>query len=237
LRRRVAQLEREAIVGRRVAVVLHDVAKPLAVIQVHARRLASSGGSPERVRQLGSEIVALSVDALAVVEGLLSSTRPEEGRPSRSVALRELLVQAQAAAQRLHPTHRVETGEPIPQLVIDQPEELLAVLVNLMDNAMHACARDQVVRVEASIADEHLRLEVADSGTGMSESVRAQAADPYFTTRERGLGLGLASARARIGALGGRLELDSKPGQGTRAAIRLPLASVKSGPQPLATPA
>ena len=183
LRRRFALLEREAAIGRRVAMVLHDVAKPLAVIQIHARRLAMGTSPAANVRRLGGQLTVLSADALGALEGLLVSLRPEGQHPARSLVLRELLDQVQAAVRRLHPERRVAKTEFVPEVKIEQPVELVAALVNLVDNALQACVGNQIVRIEACVAGGSLRLDVVDSGPGMSESVRAREGEQELTTR------------------------------------------------------
>lgn len=72
---------------------------------------------------------------------------------------------------------------------------------------------------------EQFRIEVIDSGTGMSREVLERATDPFFSTRGagRGMGLGLFLAQSVADQLGGRLELASERGRGTRAVIVLPL--------------
>jgi len=69
-------------------------------------------------------------------------------------------------------------------------------------------------------------IEVSDNGCGMSEAVRAQAFDPFFTTRERGhgTGLGLSTVQGFVHQLGGTVEIDSSPGQGTTVRLSLPLS-------------
>jgi signal transduction histidine kinase len=69
-----------------------------------------------------------------------------------------------------------------------------------------------------------VEIEVADSGPGMDEATLARAFVPFFTTKERGLGLGLALCERLTRAQGGSIELRSKAGEGTTVAIRLPAA-------------
>jgi two-component system sensor histidine kinase RegB len=81
------------------------------------------------------------------------------------------------------------------------------------------------LRIERA-ADE-VRLEVADDGPGMSREVLIRATEPFFTTkpRGRGMGLGLFLAQSVAEQVGGRLELASSAGQGTRASLVLPMAA------------
>jgi CheY-like chemotaxis protein len=72
-----------------------------------------------------------------------------------------------------------------------------------------------------------VRIVVADTGTGMNAATLARATEPFFTTKPqgRGTGLGLAMARGFVEASGGTLSIDSAPGQGTRVALTLPIAT------------
>lgn len=232
----------ESVALHRLAITAHDVAKPLAVIQQQARRLAAGSISPERIRAAGEELVALSRDGLAILESCMAALRPEILRDEARQALGSLLEQVVGQVARLHPGRRLDVASAVPEVAIERPGELSAALVNLLDNALHACRRPgAAVRLAASSerleeVGATLRIEVRDSGRGMPERVRARAVEPFFTTRLReGKGLGLASARARIESLGGSLQLESAPGAGTRATIRLPLSAPDATKVPDAT--
>lgn len=132
--------------------------------------------------------------------------------------------------------YRIETElAPIPTMD-SYPGALGRVLGNLLQNALlHAFeGRDHgVVRISASLADtQTVQLEVVDDGLGMEDEVQRRAFDPFFTTKlaRGGTGLGLNIVHNTVtSVLGGRLELVSHPGTGTRFIVRLPLVAPRIG--------
>ena len=133
-------------------------------------------------------------------------------------------------------------------LKLDLPENLCAVLanapqmrqviINLITNASEAIGEEQgvigvTVAEQFSIPDsngdepvrKHLRLEVSDSGCGMTKEIQAKIFDPFFTTKFAGRGLGLAAVQGIIRSHGGTIQVTSAPGQGSRFCILLPCGS------------
>jgi two-component system, NtrC family, sensor histidine kinase AtoS len=122
------------------------------------------------------------------------------------------------------------SAEPaLPEVVAD-PELLKTCFLNLMINAVDAMPDGGSLRVAVGRAPrrsdgpEELVVTVTDTGSGMSpEEVRA-AFEPYFSTKETGLGLGLALTHKIVSDHGGSITLESTPGRGTTAVITLPLS-------------
>jgi two-component system sensor histidine kinase RegB len=103
------------------------------------------------------------------------------------------------------------------------PSNVLSrALRGLVRNALQASTAQVTVRVEAR--GRELAIEVRDRGTGMTPEVLANVGEPFFTTKPpgQGMGLGVFLARALCDRLGGRFELSSTLGQGTRVLISLP---------------
>jgi two-component system sensor histidine kinase RegB len=100
-------------------------------------------------------------------------------------------------------------------------------LRNLVKNALDASAPGQVVRVSVSQELGELTFTVEDEGQGMASDVLSRALEPFFTTKPRGegMGLGLFLAQSVAEQMGGRLELSSSLGRGTRARLVLPAAA------------
>ncbi len=113
-------------------------------------------------------------------------------------------------------------------------DQLERVLTNVVQNAYEAIDGEGEIRVSARAVDaavplaEHVEIAVADDGRGMDEETLERAMVPFFTTKDRGSGLGLALCERLLGAQGGLIELRSRPWGGTVVLIRLPSRSVEA---------
>jgi len=117
---------------------------------------------------------------------------------------------------------KAELGECLPA-VHGNPSQIRQIVMNLVTNASEALAeRDGVIRVTTAPAGKHIRLEVSDTGSGISPEVQARIFDPFFTTKFTGRGLGLAAVQGIVRGHGGVINVVSSLGQGTRFEILLP---------------
>jgi signal transduction histidine kinase len=105
-------------------------------------------------------------------------------------------------------------------------EGLEQALVHLVQNAVEASEAKGPVFLDLSRQESHAAIEVIDSGCGMSpEFIRTRLFKPFHSSKAGGFGIGAFEARELIRAMGGRLEVESREGLGTRFRIRLPLAA------------
>lgn len=103
-------------------------------------------------------------------------------------------------------------------------DALARALLNVLRNALDASAPDAPVALDVHVDDRVAYLDVTDTGSGMSADVVAQAFEPFFTTRVGvGRGLGLVVVRQTLEMVGGRVEVQSTPGVGTRVRLVVPL--------------
>jgi two-component system sensor histidine kinase RegB len=116
-------------------------------------------------------------------------------------------------------------GEPL--LLHGSLGALAQALRNLLNNALEASAAPAPVKVRVSQSEGELSFAIEDQGPGMPPEVLARATEPFFTTkpRGRGMGLGLFLAQSVAEQMGGRLELSSEAGRGTRVRLVLPAAA------------
>jgi signal transduction histidine kinase len=225
LARQLLVAERFATLGRVGAGLVHDLGKPLGVVERLAMRLQRHAGEPARVRSGARTIAALAGEMRATLRGVLGAAAP--GAAAEGEAAIDTLVDrairmvapgpapARVAVRLAPGLPRLRTGG----------DELVRILANLVDNALRASAPEDVVSVIGISESERLCIEVSDRGCGMDAAVAARAFEPFFTTRggSGGNGLGLAVCRDLVGGLGGSIDLESAPGAGTRARVTLPL--------------
>ncbi|HAE51257.1 MAG TPA: PAS domain-containing sensor histidine kinase, partial [Tistrella mobilis] len=191
-------------------------------------------GNP-RYASYGRDIATSGRHLLMLINDILDLSKAESGRMSVDLAevsparlaetcLRMIETQAQENGVRLV----VEVPEDLPQLRTDE-RRLVQVLINLLSNAVKFTPRDGTVSLRASVAGDRLILVVEDTGIGMSPeeidvalSVFGQI-ESAMHRHHHGTGLGLPLAARLVDLLGGRFDLTSTRGVGTRAVVVLPL--------------
>jgi len=243
--------ERLAALGEMAAGLAHEIRNPLAGMKVTAelleRRIGADADAAELLREIHDEIVSVeeTVDtALAFVKPLPVAQHP--------VDLVEVLEDAFAlVAARLSFAGRVERCYETPApCVTGDPDQLRSVFANLLANACEAMSEqrergalrlevatapvdrsERVLHVRSSERAERARpvseawVSVSDSGPGVAPEHRQKIFYPFFTTRERGFGVGLATAHKIVVAHGGSLELLDAPRGGATFRVRLELGS------------
>ena len=207
--------------------IAHEVRNPLGGIALFAGLLREEVGEDpdqlEMVQRIERELEYLK----RVVNDFLAYARKMPLELSR-VALHEIcadvaeLVRSQAKdAEVIVEVH----ADPTP--VLGDGEQLRRVLLNLVSNAIHAsdAGSSVILRCAGGEGDEKgvgdPFVEVEDHGAGISEDLREKIFAPFFTTREKGTGLGLALSQKIVIEHGGRFDLDTEVGRGTRIRVTL----------------
>ena len=223
-RQRIQRREHFATVGELAAGLAHEVRTPAGVIKGAAQYLSREAASKDREFL---EIIVEEADRLNnVVTEFLEYARPADRTPLW-ISLREPVERAMGRLRRERAKAierigaRLHASDPAPKVNAD-PSEIERVVFNLLTNAVEAMPEggDLTVRVYASGGEA--RITVEDTGTGISEEDRKQLFRPFFTTRERGVGMGLAICRRIAEENGGSIAVESEPGKGSRFTIKLP---------------
>jgi signal transduction histidine kinase/CheY-like chemotaxis protein len=123
-------------------------------------------------------------------------------------------------------------------LIVASRTGIEQILLNLAVNARDAMPSGGKLSLRIAREGDSALFEVADTGLGMSEEVKDRVFEPFFTTKSSGTGLGLATVRQLMDHFAGRIEIDSRPGSGTRFRLYFPLAPTvgPSGPPPDSPP-
>jgi two-component system sensor histidine kinase RegB len=219
--------ERVTAMGQVAAGAAHELGTPLSTIAVASRELARAleVAAPEHVAD------ALLIRAqVQRCQGILSQmqlgTGSQPGEAQRSEGVRAIVERALDEGEA---RARVRWRDGLEDASVLVPVSAVVRAVrSLVDNALWASPADAPVELSLRRAGRFVEIEIADHGEGMSEDVLRRAGEPFFTTREPGVGMGLGLYLARNLAeqLGGALVLQSAPGEGTRAILRLPAQPV-----------
>jgi two-component system NtrC family sensor kinase len=235
---RLIRSERLATVGRMAAQITHEVRNPLASIGLYAELLgdeiADRGDEP---RRLVSSIIS-EVDRLTeITETYLRFARlprPKLEREDLGAVVTGVLEFARAELSQAGIALELDVAPGLPEIAADEAQ-LRQALLNLVRNAREAMTTGQGGRLRVGVAGRgagdamEVVVTVADSGPGIPSEHLGQIFDPFFSTKERGTGLGLALVQQIVVEHGGRVEVDSRPETGTRFSLVFPVPGVEAG--------
>jgi signal transduction histidine kinase len=224
---RLLQTQRMEAIGRLSTGVAHDFGNILNVIVGLVTSADMQGRSADMVLP---GIHRAAQRGIVLTRRLLSFSRTQT-RQTSVFDLADTIKEMQTLMSPMfHRGIRV-CIEPAPSglLVELDRDELELALLNIASNACDAMPRKGCFMLSAEASDGHALVRMSDTGTGMSDDVRARLFEPFFTTKPKGegTGIGMAIVHRFIADSGGSIEVDSAPGKGTTILLRLPLAHTR----------
>ncbi|EJL01617.1 sensory box histidine kinase [Pseudomonas fluorescens Q2-87] len=239
----LAHVTRLTSLGEMAASIAHEVNQPLTAItssgEACRRWLARPVPDHKEALDNLDRIVANACRASEVISRIRALSRkcdplrrPEQLDDIVSETL--CLVQQQLAHHKVKANVDLATADA--QISADRVQ-LQQVIINLIINACHAMegvkVRDRALHIRTWLEDNEAMLEVADQGTGIEPEILPSLFNAFFTTREKGLGMGLSICRSIIDFHGGRIWASSEVGQGTSFRFALPLLACADLPRSL----
>jgi len=216
--------ERLAMLGQLAGGVSHELRNPLATISNAVYFLQMTLAQADETTKEYLQIIAAQVqDASKIISDLLSFAR-ETPADSQSVSPAKL--GARIWEKRALPKGiQIVTHLPpdLPPVFVD-PQQMTQVLENLVTNAYEAMPQGGKLIVKARADRNKVYLSMADTGEGIAEENLGRLFEPLFSTKPRGVGLGLALSKMLVEANGGRIEVESQEGKGTTFTLILPIA-------------
>lgn len=206
--------------NRRMAFVMHDIKNLSSQMALLLRNAEKHADKPEFRKDM---LVTLrnSADKLNTLLARLARYRP---RDSAKMAPFDLASTVRTVAERFRGQHSVQLQRSEVAVVSADSEALEQALVHLVQNAIDASGPDAAVALEVFSDGVCGKVHVIDSGRGMSpQFLRNGLFKPFVSSKEGGFGIGAFEAREMIRSMGGRLDVESREGIGSRFTISLPL--------------
>jgi signal transduction histidine kinase len=218
------QAERFVVLGRMAASMAHEVRNPVSAIDLHAQ-LLSENARPEDQASLDC-IARESAKIEDLVQQWMLLARPAP--PATSDVRADVLLAQSAealrpAALRARVTLSISTPD-TPITIRGDHLRLSQALSNILRNALHAAPENSTVCATLTTTPDSAVFSIRDHGPGFSPLALAHWADPFFSTKEGGMGIGLTVAREVTSAHGGNLSVSNPPDGGALVSLSLPIS-------------
>ena len=227
--------ERLASIGRLAAGVAHEIGNPITGIACLAQTIRDEYQENE-LNVLAKKIIEQTDRTSNILQSLVNFAHAGSARKSRKqefVDISDCIQEAKMLISLDKKNNDIEYQISCSSdaTILGDPQRILQVLVNLINNARDASQPKSTITLNATSEDEHVRITVTDHGVGISQSIRDRIFDPFFTTKEagEGTGLGLSLVFSIIEDLDGDIDIISpvnkESGRGTSVIVTLPRVS------------
>ncbi|WP_143338094.1 ATP-binding protein [Demequina sp. NBRC 110054] len=232
------RLDLERLKDDFVSMVSHELRTPLAAVHGSLELLEDLGGDPETGAQMLGVAQRNTVRLMGLVDDILDLERAATGRlqiTRAELSVHEAMAEAADAVSGLADAGSVSvTVAPTQARCWGDARRIVQVLTNLASNAVRFSDEGGTVALAAHVDEEGLRIDVVDTGVGISEAAQTHIFDRFWQAPgsaprgKRGSGLGLAIAQSMARAHGGSITVESTLGEGSTFSLRLPMRSGQS---------
>jgi len=226
---KLVRQERLAVLGQLAGGIGHELRNPLGVLSnaIYYLRMVLTDVDDTVLEYL--DIMSEEIDkSEKIISGLLDFSRTRAPVRAR-VAFAETVAQVLKGNPPPVGVEWIDEMAPdLPELYVD-PMQIAIVVANLVTNAYQAMPKGGTLRIHTHEASGRAVAAISDSGYGIPQSNHSKIFEPLFTTKARGIGLGLALSRNLITANDGTIDVESEEGKGTTFRLTLPLADDAGG--------
>ena len=223
--------ERLATAGKMAASFAHEIRNPLSSMRMVAQMLLrNQEPATEKQKQSVAHILEEIERIDVIVKGFMNFARPaslELAPHNLNQALQAVLnlMEANLNHHQIALVKRFDTHLPVISFDLDKFKQ---AFMNIVLNAMDAMPEGGSLTIVTLRDSDDVRIDVSDTGGGISPEVLTRLFEPFFTTKPQGTGLGLANAKRVFEQHGGDIQIKSVVGSGTTVSLRMPLTNNKS---------
>jgi len=238
LEEKLRHSEKLSAIGKMASHVVHEIRNPLSSILLNVDLLEDEVGEFEKAKKLDTaesrDLLRCIREELTVLKNVtdeylhfarLPKNQPEAINLNRTVE--ELVRFLKQEFFTLNVEVNTSLDAPESDVMID-PQKIRQALLNILKNAIEAMPKGGTLSIETRPFRSRVRLEVSDTGPGISEEDQEEVFSPFYSTKAGGTGLGLSYARGVVADANGRLSVKSAEGRGTAFRIDLPVLRKKS---------
>jgi signal transduction histidine kinase len=220
--------EKLASIGRLAAGIAHEIKNPLTSIKTFTEYLNEKFNESE-FRNKFSRIVGGEVDRINhIVEGLLDFAQPKTPK-TKLTDIQQIIEDVLILLENDIAKNKIEVKKDfisgLSPVLVD-PEQIKQVFINLIINSLQAMENSlaKKLTIATSKLDDYISIKISDTGCGLSQEQINSIFEPFYSTKEKGVGLGLSIVHSIIQAHSGRIEVSSEVNKGTSFTVIFPIA-------------
>ncbi|MBY0096650.1 ATP-binding protein [Mesobacillus maritimus] len=222
------QTEKLTVVGELAAGIAHEIRNPLTSLKGFTQLLGDKIDS----NQDYMDIMITEIERInTIVSELLLLAKPRKldfKELNIGIVLKKIITLMEAQANLYGVKIKCNDCEEIPSFIIHGEEnKLKQVFINLLKNAIEAMQEGGEITISVQRREKDVEIKFIDGGSGIAPEVLSKIGQPFFTTKEKGTGLGLMVCYSIVESHQGKMDIDSKSGEGTTVSILLPLYQTK----------
>ncbi len=222
---RLVRSERLAVIGNMASYLAHEIRNPLVNIGGFASSIMRAPNKDDQIRQ-NAEIIVEEVSRLEkILANIMNFSKPAE--PVKlPTQINELLESTCFFMDSYFIENRIQVvkrfGDMIPEITVD-PTQIKQVLLNMINNAVESMSGGGTLTVETMVENDYVKINITDTGIGMTAEITQNIFTPFFTTKAEGTGVGLAVSHKIVDDHGGSIEVKSSLQEGSTFSIYLPI--------------
>lgn len=226
MRKEIAKAEKMSIISQISASISHEVKNPITITRGFVEALENEESPEKRKEYIGYALEELE-RAENMIQGFLKLSKPEESclkniNISKELAYTVHLLKPYAKTYSV----KIETeGIENDCFILGESQKIRQCFINLIKNAIEAMENGGKLIIRTTTSDGKVFIDIIDNGVGMTSYELENLQTPYFTTKEKGTGLGMMIVFNIIKTLKGEIKVESQKGKGTHFTISFPLVS------------